>query len=96
MSDSASRSCSTCSAAGGPDDFYKDSTECKPCKRGRSRQNRQLNAQKIILADRLLDIVGNLAVEGWLRELVFATHGRGPVSDSTAARPLIESQETRS
>ena len=98
MSDSATQTCTTCETAGGPDDFYQGTTECKPCKRDRSRQNRELNARKIGLADRFLDLVWQLANEGLLRDQLFALNKQeGPASDSTAARPqVIGSQEIQS
>jgi len=58
--------CSTCGRTGGPDEFYGGSTECRPCKRNRSRQNRLVIAQKVALAERLLDIVERLAGQGSL------------------------------
>ena len=92
---SATRACPTCGDDRDESEFYETSVECRECKRERSRQNRQLTAQKVQLADRLLDIVGHLAVEGWLRELTFSVTKQGPASDCSAARPLSESLETQ-
>jgi hypothetical protein len=80
--------CGTCGITGGPNEFYEGSSECRGCKRERSRRNRQTTALKVALADRVIDFVRQLADEGALRELAFTTNGRGPDSDCNAAGPL--------
>ena len=84
------RTCSTCGYSGPVGDFYDTSAECRDCKRSRSRLNRVVTAQKVALADRLLDIVERLAERG----AIPATN-QGPAGDCSTARPLSESQEIR-
>lgn len=62
----ADRTCSTCGYSGPADDFYGTSTECRGCKRERSRSNREVIAHKVALADRLLNLVERLADRGSL------------------------------
>lgn len=56
--------CSTCFEVRPYADFYAGSTECKPCKRQRSQENRVAAAGKVLLADRLLDVLERLAEQG--------------------------------
>lgn len=63
--ESAVTICSTCGCLGAPDEFYGTSTECRTCKRTRSQQNRLIAARKIALAERFIDVVMELARQGW-------------------------------
>lgn len=57
--------CPTCGRPWSPEEFYTSSTECRPCKRDRSRQNRLVAARKIALAERVVDVLADLAGQGW-------------------------------
>ncbi len=57
--------CPTCERAWSADDFYAGCTECKTCKRSRSRHNRAVNARKLALAERMVDALVALAEQGW-------------------------------
>jgi hypothetical protein len=94
----ATMACLTCSRVLRCDDFYAGSTECRSCKRLRSQQNRALAAQKVALADRLIDALDRLLQQGWRPEgpLVQGI-SRGPAGDSTASPdPSIGPQEVLS
>lgn len=57
--------CSACGRAWSAEHFYDSSTECRLCKRIRSRDNRLLAARKIALAERFVDTLARLAEQGW-------------------------------
>lgn len=57
--------CRTCTRECPVSDFYKSETECIECKKDRSRRNRMLSARKLVLAERLLDLLTVLASQGW-------------------------------
>jgi hypothetical protein len=78
--DSTGAPCSTCGRDWSPKDFYATSTECRPCKRDRSRTNRALAARKIALAERLIDALIDLAAQGW----------RPPTSAESTAADLAD------
>lgn len=93
--ESLARTCPTCGHARKPDEFYETSVECRDCKRERSRANRNLIAQKVALADRLLDLVERLAERGALTGR--ADTNRGPAGDATTSpNPSIGPQEVLS
>lgn len=85
MAESAGRPCPTCQRPWSAEDFYGSATECRPCKRERSRQNRLVAARKIALAERFVDVLVNMA----------ATN-RGPEGDCAASGPSIGPREVLS
>jgi hypothetical protein len=82
----STNSCLTCGFTGEADEFYEASSECRRCKRERSRRNRQVTALKVALADRFIELVAQLADEGALCELAFTVTKRPLDSDSGAAQ----------
>lgn len=56
----AQRSCPTCSRPWAEKDFYENCSECKPCKRDRSRRNRAAQARKIAAFERFVDVLAAL------------------------------------
>lgn len=57
----AERECPSCGKTKPASEFYANCSECKSCKRGRSKADRQLQARKIALAERLIDVLAALA-----------------------------------
>jgi hypothetical protein len=61
VTESETRRCPTCRQSKAPGEFYSTGTECKDCKRDRSRQNRAVQARKIAFAERLVEALYDLA-----------------------------------
>lgn len=55
--------CPTCTRPWSEDDFYANCSECKTCKRARSRQHRMDQARKLALAERFMDVLAELATK---------------------------------
>lgn len=55
------RPCATCGRPWDADAFYPNCGECKDCKRKRSRNNRAVQARKIVAFERFVDALVNLA-----------------------------------
>jgi hypothetical protein len=92
------RICPTCDRDETEADFYAVGTECRDCKRARSRRNRRETARKLAIAERLIDgllihLAGEPAYPG-RRGAQAAKRGRAaipaPVSPSTS---LLVTQE---
>lgn len=49
--------CRTCSRRWAEDAFYANCSECKACKRDRSRRNRALQARKVAAFERFVDVL---------------------------------------
>jgi hypothetical protein len=79
--------CPSCGEIRKPDEFYATSTECRSCKKRRSQQNRADAAQKVALADRLLDVLERLADQGWQPKALLATGTEVAPERATAPRP---------
>lgn len=86
MTTEAATTCSTCGLSRAPGDFYANSTECKPCKRRRSQENRAAVAVKVALADRLLVILDRLAAQGWHPDALPASQLEDGNTDRKAER----------
>ncbi|ROP21268.1 hypothetical protein [Couchioplanes caeruleus] len=72
--ESISITCRNCDRDRLASDFYKSATECIECKKDRSRRNRMAAARKLVLAERLLDLLTDLINQGWRPSL--CAHGR--------------------
>ena len=57
----AHKPCPTCGRPWNAEAFYATCAECKECKRGRSRQNRAVQARKIAAFERFVDVLVDLA-----------------------------------
>lgn len=57
----ALRPCRTCKQDQPATAFYDGCSECKACKRSRSKQNRALQARKIAAFERFVDVLFTLA-----------------------------------
>jgi phosphoglycolate phosphatase-like HAD superfamily hydrolase len=80
-----SKPCPTCGQDRPAEDFYTSSRECKPCKRARSRRNRADAARKLALAEKAIDVLADLARQGWQPHHCVAR--RRPTTDRNAIRP---------
>lgn len=69
--------CRTCERPLPPDEFYAGTTECRDCKKERSRQSRLLAARKIAFAERVIDLLIDLTGQGWRPDLCEHAN-RGP------------------
>jgi hypothetical protein len=56
-----SRRCPTCRQTKTAAEFYAGCAECKPCKRGRSKRNRDVQAHKLEVVERLIDVLAGIA-----------------------------------
>lgn len=56
-----SRRCATCRQTKTAAEFYAGCAECKPCKRGRSKRNRDVQAHKLEVVERLIDVLAGIA-----------------------------------
>jgi hypothetical protein len=54
------RRCRTCEQTLDVAAFYENCSECKDCKRDRSRRNRLLQARKLAAFERFLDVLTSL------------------------------------
>ncbi len=55
------RRCPTCRSTKSADEFYAGCSECKDCKRGRSRRHRADQARKLAAFERFVDVLVVLA-----------------------------------
>jgi hypothetical protein len=55
------RPCRTCDRPWASEEFYEGCSECKACKRDRSRRNRAAQARKIAAFERFVDVLIVLA-----------------------------------
>ena len=55
------RLCPTCRLTLSPDAFYRGCSECKGCKRQRSKLNRVAQTRKVIAFERFLGVLADLA-----------------------------------
>jgi hypothetical protein len=55
--------CPTCDRPWSRDDFYKSCSECKTCKRARSRRHRMEQARKVAMAERLVDLLAVIVTQ---------------------------------
>ena len=53
--------CGTCRQPKEAAEFYAGCAECKPCKRGRSKRNRDVQAYKIEVVERLIEVLAGIA-----------------------------------
>lgn len=53
--------CTTCDRPWAEDEFYEGCSECKVCKRQRSKDHRLLQARKIAAVERLVDVLVTLS-----------------------------------
>ena len=60
---SAIRVCSSCDLDASQTAFYASprEKECRNCKRSRSRRNRREQARRLVIAERLIDVLASLA-----------------------------------
>jgi hypothetical protein len=56
-----SRRCTACRKTKAAGEFYAGCAECKPCKRGRSKRNRDEQAHKLELVERLIEVLAGIA-----------------------------------
>jgi methylphosphotriester-DNA--protein-cysteine methyltransferase len=89
----AAATCPTCGQDREPEEFYAGSTECKPCKRDRSQQNRAAAAQKVTVVDRLIEVLERLADQGWKPDALIATNAIN--EDGPGALERAEAGATR-
>ena len=61
MTEPDKRRCPSCRASKPAGEFYAGCTECKACKRDRSRSNRAVQARKIAAFERFVDALIVLA-----------------------------------
>lgn len=61
MAEPAHKPCSKCQRPWDAKEFYDGCSECKVCKRKRSRDHRAIQARKVALAERLIDVLADLA-----------------------------------
>jgi hypothetical protein len=86
--------CRSCTEIRPADHFYESATECVTCKKERSRQARLIAARKIALAERVIDLLAEVASRGWRPDLW--TQERGSAGDATASlNPSTEPQEVQ-
>lgn len=55
------RLCKSCRRTLSVAAFYSSGTECKECKRGRSKRNRMLQARKLAAFERFVDVLVDIA-----------------------------------
>ena len=61
MAQPGHKPCPTCKRPWDAEAFYANCAECKECKRQRSKDNRTVQARKIAVAERLIDVLADLA-----------------------------------
>jgi hypothetical protein len=101
--DEAAKTCPTCKLVRKSEHFYAASAECRDCKRLRSQLNRSTAAQKVALADRLLEMVERLVDQGWRPDMpiaagsdaAYANSGRPPAVSYHQPEASIGSQEVQ-
>jgi len=55
------RRCQTCRQTKPAAEFYAGCAECKPCKRDRSKRNRDVQAHKLEVVERLIEVLAGIA-----------------------------------